>query len=260
MPELPEVETVRRALEKRLAGGTISSCRVVPPAFNAKTPAPLLKKIAGATVRSVSRRGKYLILELSGGRDLSLHLGMSGRIAFDSPNPHTRFILKTDRTTLYFHDPRRFGRVGCRLPELGPEPLNRDFTPKRLFGALKKSRASVKSLLMDQGVVAGIGNIYATEALFSAGIRPGRAGKSLSLADCVRLLGAIKIVLSQAVKLGGSTLDDEGFLDPFGRPGKFQHSLNIYGRKTGRACAHPLKTTRKPLAGRTSRYCPQCQK
>jgi len=260
LPELPEVETVRRALEPRLRGLTISACEIRKPGFNHKALPGALRAAQGETIAAVRRRGKYLILDLSNGKNLVLHLGMSGRLSFGQNGPHTRFVLRAGSVSVAFHDPRRFGRVGCALPLLGPEPLSPEFTPEHLFRALKKSRAGVKTLLMDQRVVAGLGNIYATEALYLAKIRPGRPGRRVSRAECAALHDAIVRVLSLAVESGGSTLEDESFLDPAGNPGGFQKFVNVYGRKAGRACGHALKATPKPLAGRTSLYCPQCQK
>lgn len=259
MPELPEVETVRRVLEERLKGLKIASYEVGRPTFYRKPPAEALAGLIGSRVEAVRRRGKYLILDLSGRKELILHLGMSGRIVLGGRGPHTRFSFTVEGQVVAFHDARRFGRVGCELPELGPEPFDAKFTPDYLRQALRGRRAPIKALLMDQSVVAGLGNIYATEALYAAGIRPGRAAGGLSAAETERLCAAIKKVLSSAVEQGGSTLDDEAYLDPLGRAGRFQESVAVYGRKTG-LCGHPLKATRRLLAGRTSLYCPVCQK
>ncbi|MDE1977010.1 MAG: bifunctional DNA-formamidopyrimidine glycosylase/DNA-(apurinic or apyrimidinic site) lyase [Elusimicrobia bacterium] len=260
MPELPEVETVRRSLEPRLRGHVISACEIRPPGFNHKAPPGLLRAALGKKILALRRRGKYLILDLSDGKNLILHLGMSGRLSLGEDGPHARFILRAGPASVVFQDPRRFGRVGCALPPLGPEPLSGEFTVEHLRRTLGRSRASVKSILMDQSVVAGIGNIYATEALYLAKIRPQRPGRRVSREECAQLHAATRRVLALAVKSGGSTLKDESFLDPRGRPGGFQKFVNVYGRKIGRACGHDLKATPKPLAGRTSLYCPLCQK
>lgn len=259
MPELPEVETVRRVLEERLKGLKVTAYELGRPTFYRRPPAQALEGLVGATVEAVRRRGKYLVMAFSGGRELVLHLGMSGRIVLGGRGPHTRFQLTVEGHVVSFHDARRFGRVGCELPEFGPEPLEEAFTAGYLFQALRKRKAPVKAMLMDQAVVAGLGNIYATEALFVAGIRPGRAAGSLSRADCARLTAAIKKVLALAVELRGSTLEDTAYLDPLGREGEFQNHVSVYGRKVG-ACGHPLKATRKPISGRTSLYCPVCQR
>lgn len=259
MPELPEVETVRRVLEERLRGLRIDSYAVGKPTFYRAPSRKALEGLVGSTVAAVRRRGKYLILVLSGEKELALHLGMSGRIVLGGEGPHTRFQFTVEGLIVKFHDARRFGRVGCALPELGPEPLGPEFHAEGFFLSLRKRRAPIKAMLMDQRVVAGLGNIYATEALFRARIRPGRAAGALSRADAERLCAAIKDVLAAAVELGGSTLDDQAYLDPLGRPGRAQHEVAVYGRKTG-ACGHPLKATRRPIGGRTSLYCPVCQK
>ena len=259
MPELPEVETVRRILEKRLKGRTITSYEVGRPTFYRKPPPQALRGLEGARVAAVRRRGKYLILEFAGGRKLAMHLGMSGRIVLGRKGPHTRFQFTAGAEVVSFNDARRFGRVGCRLPRFGPEPLSPEFGADYLFNTLRGRRAPVKALLMDQAVVAGLGNIYATEALFEAGIRPARRASSLSRAECGRLCSAAKSLLALAVALGGSTLEDSAYLDPLGRPGGFQERVAVYGRATGR-CGHRLKATRKPISGRRSLYCPVCQK
>ena len=200
-----------------------------------------------------------MLLALSNGREVALHLGMSGRIVLGGQGPHLRFQFTVEGAVVNFHDARRFGRFGCELPAFGPEPLEPEFSAAYLFAALRKRRAPIKALLMDQAIVAGLGNIYATEALFEAGIRPGRAAASLSGTETGRLTAAIKVVLTRAVKAGGSTLDDSAYLDPLGRPGSFQRQVSVYGRKT-RPCGHTLKATRRPIAGRTSLFCPLCQK
>lgn len=258
VPELPEAETVRRVLEERLKGRLITGYELGRPTFYRKPPKAALKNLPGARIEAVRRRGKYLILSLSGGKEFVLHLGMSGRIVIGGDGPHCRFRIQTLDLTVSFHDARRFGRAGCALPALGPDALDGSLSEDYLFKVLRGRRAPVKALLMDQRLVAGLGNIYATEALFRAGLRPGRAGGSLSHEDCRRLCAAVKEVLALAVELRGSTLEDEAYLDPLGRPGRFQEHVCVYGRKVGR-CGHTLKATRRPIGGRTSLYCSLCQ-
>lgn len=259
MPELPEVETVRRVLEEKLKGLKVTAYELGKPTFYRAPPKEALAGLVGSTVEAVRRRGKYLIVVLSGGKELTLHLGMSGRVVLGAKGPHTRFQMTVEGHVVSFHDARRFGRVGCALPDFGPEPLEDAFTGEVLFAALRGRRAPIKAMLMDQGVVAGLGNIYATEALFEAGIRPQRAAKSLSREDCARLVKAIKRLLALAVELRGSTLEDTAYLDPLGQAGSFQNHVAVYGRKVGK-CGHALKATKKPIAGRTSMFCPVCQK
>jgi len=258
MPELPEVETVRRALERHVLGLVITSYRVGRPAFNRPIPERALRGLKGSRITAVERRGKYLLLRLSRGLDLVCHLGMSGSVSFGSDEGHVRFRFTAGDRTVKIHDPRRFGRVGCGLPVLGPEPLSGAFSAGYLLSVLKGRRAPVKALLLDQAVVAGVGNIYATEALFFAGIRPHRPAASLSAAEAARLCLQVKRVLRRAIRLGGTTLRDQAFRDPEGRPGRFQLRTAVYGRRVG-TCGHALKATAKPIAGRTSLYCPDCQ-
>ena len=254
MPELPEAETVRRVLEERLVGKKVLEVEVGRPTFYRS---PETAGLLGATVTAVRRRGKYLLLVLDGRRELVLHLGMSGRLVIGEPGPHTRFRFAVEGCSVAFHDARRFGRVGCALPPLGPEPLEAEFDEAYLWKALRGRKASIKALIMDQRLVAGLGNIYASEALYLAGIRPARAGGALKRDEVRRLVAAIKDVLALAVRLRGSTLEDTAYLDPLGRSGGFQEKANVYGRKTCRR-GHPLKT--KVIAGRTTRWCPACQR
>jgi formamidopyrimidine-DNA glycosylase len=159
-----------------------------------------------------------------------------------------------------FHDSRRFGRVGGPVPNLGPEPIGPDFTPDYLWKILRKRTASIKALIMDQRLIAGLGNIYATEALHQARVRPGRAGKSLSRAESDRLAAAARDVLKRGVDSGGATLEDESFLDPLGRPGRMQMGVMVYGRGDCGTCGAAVLDTRKSIGGRASRYCPSCQR
>ncbi|MDD5656513.1 MAG: bifunctional DNA-formamidopyrimidine glycosylase/DNA-(apurinic or apyrimidinic site) lyase [Elusimicrobia bacterium] len=258
MPELPEVETVRRALNRRVRGRVISSYEVGRPAFNRPIPARALRRLKGSRILAVDRRGKYLLLRLSRGWDLVCHLGMSGSVSFGSDDGHVRFRFTAGGMTVKIHDPRRFGRVTDALPPLGPEPLAQDFDAAVLARVLRGRRAPVKSVLLDQAALAGIGNIYATEALYAARIAPARPADEVTELETRRLCAAIKRILKRAIRLGGTTLSDEAFRDPDGRPGRFQLATAVYGR---RRCprGHLLAATRRPIAGRTSLYCPACQ-
>ncbi|MFI5361957.1 MAG: bifunctional DNA-formamidopyrimidine glycosylase/DNA-(apurinic or apyrimidinic site) lyase [Elusimicrobiota bacterium] len=259
MPELPEVETVRRVLDERFRGLVISAVSVGKPTFYRVPPAAAVKALAGGRITAFRRRGKYLIVVLEGRADVVFHLGMSGRLTVGGESPHVRFQFLIGTETVRFHDSRRFGRVGCALPALGSEPLDPEFDGAYLWKVLRRRTAPVKALIMDQKLVAGLGNIYATEALHLAGVRPGRAGKSLSRAEVEKLAAACRRVLELGVSLGGSTLDDESFLDPLGRPGRMQKHVKVYGRKTCAACGEALLDTRRNIGGRASRYCPKCQ-
>jgi formamidopyrimidine-DNA glycosylase len=260
MPELPEVETVRRVLHERYAGKTITAVAVGKPTFYRAPPPAAIKALTGATIKGFSRRGKYLVAELEGRPSVVFHLGMSGRITVGGESPHVRFQMWIETEAVRFHDARRFGRVGCHLPELGPEPLDAAFDAGYLWKILRKRTAPVKALIMDQRLIAGLGNIYATEALHRARVRPGRAGKSLSRAESDRLAEASREILRLGVESGGATLDDEAFLDPLGRPGRMQMGVMVYGRKDCGTCGGPVVGTRRSIGGRASLYCPSCQR
>lgn len=260
MPELPEVETVRRVLDERFRGQTIAAVAIGKPTFYRPPPLSAIRALAGGTISAFRRRGKYLIIEIAGRGDVVFHLGMSGRLTVGGESPHVRFQLWIGETPVRFHDARRFGRVGCALPRLGPEPLDEAFNCDYLWNIRRGRSAPIKALIMDQRLIAGLGNIYATEALHRAGVRPGRAGKSLSRDETARLAQACREVLRLGVELGGATLDDESFLDPLGRSGRMQNQVQAYGRTHCGTCGGPLLDTRKNIGGRSSLYCPACQK
>lgn len=260
MPELPEVETVRRVLQERYAGGTITAVALGKPTFYRAPPLAAIKILTGGVIAGFKRRGKYLIVAIEGRGEVVFHLGMSGRITVGGESPHVRFQMWIGTDAVRFHDSRRFGRVGCPLPELGPEPLDFDFSAAYLWKILRKRTAPIKALIMDQKLIAGLGNIYATEALHAARIRPGRAGKSLSRAESDLLAKACRSILVQGVEAGGATLDDEAFLDPMGRPGRMQMGVMVYGRSECGTCGGPVIGTRKSIGGRASAYCPSCQR
>lgn len=260
MPELPEVETVRRVLHERYAGKVIAAASLGAPTFYRRPPLAALRALTGATIRGFSRRGKYLLADLDGRPSVVFHLGMSGRITVGGDSPHVRFSMRIAGEDVRFHDSRRFGRVGCALPSLGPEPLDPAFDEDCLWGILRKRTAPVKALIMDQRLIAGLGNIYATEALHQARVRPGRAGKSLSRAESGRLAEACRDILRRGVDAGGATLDDEAFLDPLGRPGRMQMGVKVYGRENCGTCGGAVLDTRRSIGGRASLYCPACQR
>ena len=270
MPELPEVETTRRGIEPYLQNRRIS--RIQVHNANLRWPVtPELQQLCGKTINSIRRRGKYLLLETDAGSAL-IHLGMSGSLRIcDSDSPrrkhdHLEFFL-ADRHILRFHDPRRFGCVLWEsgditqhplLARLGPEPLGEAFTPAYLASAAKGRKIAIKNLIMDGHVVVGVGNIYASEALFLAGIRPGRAAAGITRAETARLVDCIRSVLSAAIEQGGTTLRD--FVNSEGNPGYFAQSLHVYGRngENCRACGTPVKM--KTIGQRASYYCPNCQR
>ncbi|MFP5305699.1 MAG: bifunctional DNA-formamidopyrimidine glycosylase/DNA-(apurinic or apyrimidinic site) lyase [Gammaproteobacteria bacterium] len=271
MPELPEVETVRRGLEPHLVGRRVESVQVREPRLRWPVPAQLPQRLAGRRVERIERRGKYLVVALDSGDRVILHLGMSGRIfVLDADTPlqkhdHVDWRLDSGRL-LRFHDPRRFGAMllwpaqqasHALLAGMGPEPFSDAFDGEYLYRLSRGRSAAVKSFVMDGRVVVGAGNIYATEALFRAGIRPTRAAGRLTRAQCVRLAGKIREVLAEAVTLGGTTLRD--FAGADGASGYFQQSLAVYGRE-GEACGACGGTIRRIVIGqRSSFFCPRCQ-
>jgi formamidopyrimidine-DNA glycosylase len=270
MPELPEVEVTRLSFADRIAGAEVLDVRLGKPL---RWPLGCEgRALQGKTVQKVTRRGKYLLLHLNEGI-LLLHLGMSGSLRFAQNLPeagvHDHFELRTSRGTLRLHDPRRFGAVvfvtsledgSARklLDRLGVEPLEAGFAPEAFHRALKLRRASIKQVLMAGDLVVGVGNIYASEALFRAGIRPGLRADRLSKPRAARLHGAIVSVLQRALALGGSTLRD--FSSAEGQSGYFQMDAMVYGREgqACRICGSPIRAIRQ--GQRSTFFCPQCQK
>ncbi len=284
MPELPEVETIRRGLLPVVRDRRVVGVARRPVALHGR-PIPDLAPLLGTRITDLGRRGKYLLWRTAdGGPVLLMHLGMSGRIVveMESRAPDPREALAADRHAhlaialddgglVTFRDPRRFGRL-VLLPEaamlprhpalaaLGPEPLEADFTAGYLHRRLRASRATVKARLMDQSVVAGLGNIYALEALHLAGIRPTRRADRIGRRRCERLVVGIRSVLEEAIAAGGSSLRDYRLAD--GSLGYFQHRFRVYGREN-RPCARPDcggAVIRCAQAGRASYYCPVCQR
>ena len=249
MPELPEVETVMRGLQQRLEGRVIVSAIAHRPDLRWPMPAGLQKRLTGARVTGFRRRGKYILMRLGGGDSVLLHLGMSGRMVLtpvrpNQPTLHEHLVLETDDGwRMGFVDPRRFGSVDLvptrqedghkLLAGLGPEPLEPDFSPARLSAALAGKRTPIKAALLDQKVVAGLGNIYVSEALFRAQLSPLRSAHTVSGTRAGRLVPAIKDTLNEAIAAGGSSLRD--YVQPDGELGYFQHAWKVYGRE-GEAC------------------------
>lgn len=270
MPELPEVEVTRLSFADRIAGARISAASLGKPLRWPLGIAP--RQLVGRTVRGVRRRGKYLLLDLDEGL-LLVHLGMSGSLGFAKQLPvrgmHDHFELVTNRGTLRLNDPRRFGAVVFVESEqaelarkllggLGMEPLSDDFDVKTFHAGLKRRRAAIKQVLLAGDVVVGVGNIYASEALFLAGIRPTLSAARLSLPRAAKLHAAIRDVLARAVEKGGSTLRD--FSNASGENGYFQLDAMVYGRagQPCKVCGTPIKMIRQ--GQRATFYCPTCQK
>ncbi|MBN9511018.1 MAG: bifunctional DNA-formamidopyrimidine glycosylase/DNA-(apurinic or apyrimidinic site) lyase [Alphaproteobacteria bacterium] len=279
MPELPEVETVMRGLAARLAGRTIRHAAIARPDLRWAFPPALAARLTGARVLGFRRRAKYMLMRLDRGESLLIHLGMSGRMLIAPSSAaaavaHEHFWLESDDGwRVGFVDPRRFGALDLvatdaedahrLLAGLGPEPLDDGFTPALLGAALRGRRTSIKAALLDQRAVAGLGNIYVSEALHRAGISPLRVAHTIPGRRAERLVPAIKAVLEEAIAAGGSSLRD--YVQPDGALGYFQHAWRVYGRE-GEACPAcpgvPACTgiRRVVQSARASFYCPRTQR
>ncbi|HKJ52058.1 MAG TPA: bifunctional DNA-formamidopyrimidine glycosylase/DNA-(apurinic or apyrimidinic site) lyase [Gammaproteobacteria bacterium] len=268
MPELPEVETTRRGIEPHVNGQLIDA--VVLRETRLRWPVSSeVAELGGRRIASLSRRGKYLIMELDRGH-LIWHLGMSGSMRIlptgsaGENHEHVELQLANGKS-LRFRDPRRFGallysaedplrhRLLCRL---GPEPLDEDFHADYLHACCRGRRVAIKSLLMNSHIVVGVGNIYASEALYRAGIRPTRAARRIGKLRIAGLVDSVRQTLTEAIEHGGTTLQD--FVQADGRPGYFRHQLKVYGNSdTCSACGSPVRHIVQ--AQRASYYCPVCQ-
>ncbi|MEA3080888.1 MAG: formamidopyrimidine-DNA glycosylase [Sphingomonadales bacterium] len=268
MPELPEVETTVRGLERIMKGGRIARIEARRPDLRRALPVDLGQRLTGARVTGLGRRAKYGLIGTDRGDTLVFHLGMSGHWRVDPAEigKHDHFIIDTDDgRRVALNDARRFGSLDLvRTDELsewptfvalGPEPL--DITPEELKRRLAGRTAPIKLLLLDQRIVAGLGNIYVCEALYRAGIHPKRAGGSISLERLQRLVPAIRDVLAEAIAAGGSTLRD--FASPDGELGYFSKSFAVYDRE-GKPCGCGGTVRRIVQGGRSTFYCPRCQR
>lgn len=271
MPELPEVETTRRGITPHLLGRCVTAVVVREPRLRWPVPVALVQELPGQPIAAVRRRGKYLFLEARTGTVI-LHLGMSGSLRLVSlstaPGPHEHLDLVIgEETCLRLRDPRRFGVVLWTreppehhplLAALGPEPWDVGFTGAYLYRRARGRRVAVKNFIMDGHTVAGVGNIYANEALYAAGIRPTRPARRISPSRYERLGEAIREVLERAIRDGGTTLRD--FTDTSGRPGYFAQHLRVYGRAGGACgrCGTPVRQVQ--LGQRSAYFCPRCQR
>lgn len=271
MPELPEVETARRGIAPHLIDRTVQEVVIRQPRLRWPIPARLGKELPGQRITEVERRAKYLLIRLQQGT-LILHLGMSGSLrllpATTTAQIHDHFdLVLSDGCCLRLRDPRRFGAVlwtrkdplrHALLRSLGPEPLDSAFNGECLYQWASKRHTAIKNLIMDQRVVVGVGNIYANEALFMAGIHPARSCRRIARKRYLRLTDAIKTVLTAAIEAGGTTLRD--FRSADGKPGYFAQELQVYGKEglACPACGNQLKTLR--IGQRASVYCPRCQR
>ena len=272
MPELPEVETTLRGIAPHILRQTVSAVTIRQPKLRWQIPPALPETLRGLVVRECRRRAKYLLIRFDTGV-LLIHLGMSGSLRIwlgnaPAAGKHDHVdIAFANGTLLRYHDPRRFGAIlwlaGAAehhnlLKDLGVEPLSDDFTADYLFQALQKRGSPIKTALMDNKIVVGVGNIYANEALFAAGILPTRRADRVSAEECRRLVAEIRSVLQRALKAGGSSLRD--FLHSDGQSGYFQQQYQVYGREGEpcRQCGTPI--ARQTIGQRSSFYCPQCQR
>jgi formamidopyrimidine-DNA glycosylase len=290
MPELPEVETVRRGLEPALEGHVLKALSVRRKDLRVAFPERFAERLKGRHVLGLRRRAKYLLLDLDGGDTVIMHLGMSGRFTIHGPKAppampgrfhnqvaadgsgngkHDHVVFETEEgTRIVFTDHRRFGLMLLAKTDavdahplfkgMGPEPLDDAFTPAVLSAALKGKKTPIKSALLDQRVVSGLGNIYVCEALFRSRISPKRLAKTVAGPRCEVLVPAIKAVLKDAIKAGGSTLRDYKKAD--GELGYFQHHFAVYDRE-GEPCPGCKGTIKRIVqAGRSTFFCPSCQK
>ncbi|MDR5652469.1 bifunctional DNA-formamidopyrimidine glycosylase/DNA-(apurinic or apyrimidinic site) lyase [Ruixingdingia sedimenti] len=288
MPELPEVETVRRGLEPVMTGRVIARAEVRRPDLRWPLPDRMAERLTGARVAGLRRRSKYILADLSTGETLLIHLGMSGRMLIAppgaapgmagdfhhpqaAPGKHDHVVLDMEGgARVTFNDARRFGMMDLvptaaaeahpLLAGLGPEPFGNDFNEPWLAARFRGRRAPVKAALLDQRLVAGLGNIYVCEALFRAGISPTRQAGRIAPDRIARLAGIIREVLSDAIAAGGSSLRDYRQAD--GELGYFQHDFRVYGRE-GEPCRSPgcTGTIRRIVqSGRSTYFCPQCQR
>ena len=291
MPELPEVETTRRRIAPLMVGRRVERLETTAPSYFFITPPGELRHaLEGRRIDDLERVGKYLVAHVGGGDRLLLHLGMTGQL-FSSeatsvrllsataraslapedqrrfePDHHThmRFTLSGGGPSVFFRDVRKFGKVQWipsgqaneRLDRLGVDAL--EFTGEALFRAGRGRRVAIKSLLLDQSVTAGVGNIYADEALFLAGVRPGRAARRVTRAECDAIVAGLQRVLHRSIETGGSSISD--YVAPDGADGGYQDERRVYGRRGEpcRACGEPIK--RKSIGQRSSHYCARCQR
>ena len=273
MPELPEAETIGRALNRVLSGRTITQVQVFTPAM--RTPLTPLENagLPGKSFLQVRRRGRYLLADLSDSRVLLMHFGMSGVVRVEPASVPRRkhehvFIHLSDGNIFRFECTRRFSMLEIHTPgadgvpgvlgRLGAEPLTADFNGKSFYAACCKRSVPVKNLLMDNEIVTGIGNIYAAETLFAAGVDPRKPGKNMTLAECEKIVLNAKNILTRAIERGGTTISDFRHVD--GSEGKFVQDLKIYGKEgeSCPVCGSTIQSVR--LGGRASCFCPECQK
>jgi formamidopyrimidine-DNA glycosylase len=273
MPELPEVETIRRTLSQHVLQLKIEDVLIRwTGAVCGFEEYPFEETVKGRVIQSMERRGKYLLITLEGGWSLIAHMRMTGRLNYyhenHEPEKHTHVVFKLSKGELHFTDTRKFGRIQLirteerlqqtSLKRLGPEPLEDEFTPEELKKRLVNRKVTIKVALLDQTVVAGLGNIYVDESLFRAGISPERLANSLSKDELRNLYAAVRTVLQAGIDAQGTSFRD--YRDANGEKGAFQNALNVYGRG-GEVCTLcSCQLTKIRLGGRTTVFCPNCQR
>lgn len=283
MPELPEVETVRRGLAPVMEGGRIARADVRREGLRWPFPARMAERLTGATVNRLARRSKYILADLDTGETAIIHLGMSGRMlisgtelgkfhhAHPMPEKHDHVVIDMEGgARVTFNDARRFGAMDLwptadianhkLMAALGPEPLGNDFHEDYLVARLQGKNTAIKTALLDQGIIAGLGNIYVCEVLFRAGIHPARKAGRIAAARIAGLVPIIRAVLAEAIESGGSSLKDYRQAD--GELGYFQHAFRVYGREGERCVTAGCeeRIARLVQGGRSSFHCPQCQR
>ena len=275
MPELPEVQTVVNGIKSKINKHKILRFKKYVSKLRYPIQKNLSSEVESSKVTTVYRRAKYIIINLSNNRSLVIHLGMSGRIIITKDNKkkfkHTHFSILFDKNLVFqFIDPRRFGYIFVTetaslerhrfFVNLGVEPLIGQFNDRYLLNVTKNKKTPIKNIIMNQKYIVGVGNIYASEALFMSGIHPFRLGKDITKQDCVRLVRAIKSVLKKSIQLGGSSINDHTMVS--GKMGYFQNKLHVYGREGSkcvkRSCQSPI--IRIVIAQRSSFYCSECQR
>lgn len=283
MPELPEVETIKRSLQKAIVGKKIKDVEVrKPKIFQGDE-----KEVVGKKIEEIERRGKVLIIKLSGDKNLVVHFKLTGQMVWvpkggetvtlghpipfagaQLPAKTTHVIFTIDGGKLFYNDLRQFGWIKVRdekeiereVGTLGVEPFTKEFIPEKLSEILAKTKRPIKLVLMDQGKIAGVGNIYANDALFEAGIMPTRPAKTLNQGMVEKLHRAIEKVLENGLRYGGSSARDEAYIKPTGEPGSYQEHFRVY-QKEGQKCPKCRGTIKRvKLGGRGTFFCPRCQK
>ncbi|MDR1031758.1 MAG: bifunctional DNA-formamidopyrimidine glycosylase/DNA-(apurinic or apyrimidinic site) lyase [Holosporales bacterium] len=270
MPELPEIETLKRQLQKVALGRTVQDISILTDKLRRPVPSTIRGDILGQKISKIDREGKFLLFGLSNGETLAIHLGMTGQLlttpSLDHPSQerHLRIIFNLGDCLIKLFDIRKFGLVDVfmnkpkYITSLGIDPLSHSFNAEWLFDLTRKNKTTIKNLLLDQSKISGIGNIYANDSLFEAGINPMRMSSNLAQEECAKLVASIQKVLRTAVSLGGTSMRDYVHLD--GSKGHYQEHFLVYS-KDGQACPRCKQTILKSKAnGRSSFFCQSCQK